>query len=56
MDQKNKKDKIQQDKITKFIKNEKKIKVYYRILNKNLGCQKAVFSALNWFFSNEKKE
>ena len=34
---------------------KKKIKVYYLILNKNLGCQKAVFSALNWFFSNEKK-
>ena len=32
---------------------KKKLK-FNRILNKNLGCQKAVFSALNWF-SNEKR-
>jgi len=38
----------------------KNLKLYnlelkYRVLSKNLGCRKAMFSALDWFFSHEKK-
>jgi len=51
---KNAKDKIEQAKILKLIKSEKSNKINYRVLSKNLGCQKAVFSALNWFFLHEK--
>ena len=52
---KNEKDKIEQAKILKLIKSENSNKINYRILSKNLGCQKAVFSALNWFFLHEKR-
>ena len=56
---KNNYDKIQQSKIINLIKKIKKIKknykIKYRVLNKNLGCQKATFSSLDWFFSQEKE-
>ena len=53
---KNDYDKIEQLKIISFIKrNKKNFKIKYRILNENLGCQKATFSSLDWFFSYEKK-
>jgi hypothetical protein len=53
---KNSYDKIQQLKIVNLIKKNKKIhKIKYRILNENLGCQKAVFSSLEWFFLQEEK-
>lgn len=52
----NKHDKIEQSKIINLIKKKEKIyKVQYRILDKNLGCQKATFSSLDWFFLQEKK-
>ena len=53
---KNDYDKVEQLKIINLIeKNKKKLKIKYRILNQNLGCQKATFSSLDWFFSYEKE-
>ena len=49
---KNEYDKIEQLKIISLIK---KNKIKYRVLEKNYGCQKAVLSALDWFFLTEKK-
>jgi len=49
---KNEYDKIEQLKIISLIK---KNKIKYRVLEKNYGCQKAVLSALDWFFLIEKK-
>ena len=49
-------DKIEQLKIINLInKNKKNLRIRFRVLNKNLGCQKATFSALDWFFSQEEK-
>ena len=53
---KNNFDKIEQFKMINLIKkNKKNYKINYRVLDKNLGCQKAVFSGLDWFFSHEEK-
>jgi hypothetical protein len=53
---KNNFDKIEQFKMMNLIKkNKKNYKINYRTLDKNLGCQKAVFSGLDWFFSYEEK-
>lgn len=49
-------DKDQQNKIINLIKkNRKNHIIKYRILDENLGCQKATFSSLDWFFYQEKK-
>ena len=50
---KNSFDKSQQIKIINLLNKNKIHK--YRILDKNHGCQKAVFLALDWFFFHEKK-
>ena len=53
---KNNHDKVEQLKIVNLIKKiQKSYKIKYRVLKKNYGCQKAVFSALDWFFLHEKK-
>ena len=53
---KNNFDRIQQKKIIDLIEKVKKnFNLRYRILGKNLGCQKAIFSSLDWFFSKEEK-
>ena len=50
-------DKVEQLKIVNLIKKiQKGYKIKYRVLKKNYGCQKAVFSALDWFFFMKKKE
>ena len=49
-------DKDQQNKMVNLIEKLKKnYNVKYRILDKNLGCQGATFSSLDWFFDQEKK-
>lgn len=49
-------DRIQQKKIVDLIEKKKNFFNFkYRILDKNLGCQKATFSSLDWFFSIEEK-
>ena len=53
---KNRHDKLEQSKIINFIhKNKKNFNIRYKILDQNLGCQKAIFSALDWFFLKETK-
>ena len=53
---KNNHDKIEQLKIINIInKNKKNLQIKFRVLNKNLGCQKANFSALDWFFLKEER-
>jgi hypothetical protein len=49
-------DKDQQNRMINLIeKHKKNYNIRYRILNKNLGCQGATFSSLDWFFDQEKK-
>tara|TARA_B100000780_G_scaffold137038_1_gene95935 strand:+ start:345 stop:1301 length:957 start_codon:yes stop_codon:yes gene_type:complete len=53
---KNNYDEVEQRKIVNLIiKIKKTYKIKYRVLKQNYGCQKAVFSALDWFFLHEKK-
>ena len=53
---KNRYDKLEQSKIINFIrKNKKNFNIRYKILDQNFGCQKAIFSGLDWFFLKEKK-
>ena len=53
---KNNFDRCQQLKIINLIKKLKKnYNIKYRILDQNIGCQKATFSSLDWFFSQETR-
>lgn len=53
---KNDHDKIEQLKMINLInENKRNLQIKFRVLNKNLGCQEANFSALDWFFSKEER-
>ena len=53
---KNNFDNEEQSKMITLIENLKKNhNIRYRILKRNMGCQKAILSSLDWFFSKEIK-
>ena len=53
---KNNFDNEEQSKMITMIENLKKNhNIRYRILKRNMGCQKAILSSLDWFFSKEIK-